>query len=166
MHRLRVIDRSGNTLRLQRGGKAIAIGALRQADGVLRPHRGTTAGEPRNTDNVAEPLAVAFRHFVTGGDFIVEDLQLFNQDRGLHRVEPPREPEPNVVVFVRALAVNPDAAQRVGELVVVGQDRPAIAEASERFGGKKAGRGSKSRRAEPTALVAGAKGLRGVIEHE
>ena len=62
--------------------------------------------------------------------------------------------------------MNPDAAQRVGEFVVVGEDRPAIAEAPERFGRKKAGRGSKGRRAEPTALVAGAKGLRGVIEHE
>src|SRR5436305_7945517 len=166
MHRLRVVDRGRNTLRLQRGSKAIAIAALRQADGVLRPHRATTAGEPRYGDNVAEPLAVAFRHVVTGGDFILEDLQLFDQDRGLHGVEPAREPEPNVIVFVRALAMNPDAAQRIGELVVVGEDRPAIAEAPERLGGKKAGRGSKGRRAEPTALVAGAKGLRGVIEHE
>src|ERR1700759_4131886 len=39
MHRLDVIDRGRNALGLERRGKAVAVDALRQADGVLRPDR-------------------------------------------------------------------------------------------------------------------------------
>jgi hypothetical protein len=37
--------------------------------------------------------------------------------------------------------VNADAAQRLGELVVIGKDGAAIAEAAERLGVEEAGRG-------------------------
>ena len=53
-----------------------------------------------------------------------------------------------------------------GEFGVVGEYRAAVAEAAERLGREKAGRGGKAEGAEPAALVAGAKTLRGVIEHE
>src|SRR5215210_1301581 len=131
MHRLRIIDRGRDTLRLQRGGEAIAIAALRQADGVLRPHRGAAGGKTRNAHVIAEPLRVTLRHLVTSGDFLLEYLEFFDQDCRLHRVEPAREPEPNIVVFVRALAVNPDAAQRLGEFAILGEDRSAVAKAAE-----------------------------------
>ena len=53
-----------------------------------------------------------------------------------------------------------------GKLRIVGEDRAAVAEASERLGREKAGRGGKADRAEATALVGGAKTLRGVVENE
>ena len=49
---------------------------------------------------------------------------------------------------------------------IVGEDRAAVAEAAERLGREKAGRGGKAEGAEPTALVARAKTLCRVIEHE
>ena len=52
------------------------------------------------------------------------------------------------------------------ECVVVGEDRAAVAEAAERLCRKEAGGGCQAEGAEPAAFVAGAKALRGVIEHE
>ncbi len=54
----------------------------------------------------------------------------------------------------------------LGKLVIVGEDRAAIAIAAERLGREEAGRGGKPEGAELAALVAGAKALRGIIEHE
>ena len=62
--------------------------------------------------------------------------------------------------------MNADAAQRLGKFVIIGKDGAAIAEAAERLCREEAGRGRKSQRADPAALVARAKTLRGVIEHE
>ncbi len=116
--------------------------------------------------DIAEPLRIALRDLVARGDLVLEDFQFFDQDRGLHGIEPPGQPETNIVVFVRALAVDADAAQRFGKFGIVGEDRPAVAEAAERLGREKAGRGDEAEGAETAALVAGAKRLRGVIEHE
>ena len=58
------------------------------------------------------------------------------------------------------------AAQRLGEVGVVGEDRTAIAIAAERLGREEAGGGGKPAGAEPPSLVAGAKALGGVVEHE
>src|SRR6185312_16110598 len=72
----------------------------------------------------------------------------------------------DIVVSVRTLAVRADAAQDPGKLRVVGEDRAAIAKTAERLGRKKAGRSRKSEGAETAAVVARAKGLAGVVEHE
>jgi hypothetical protein len=50
--------------------------------------------------------------------------------------------------------------------VIIGKDGAAIAEAAERLVVEEAGRGRKPKRADPAALVARAKTLRSVIEHE
>ncbi len=84
----------------------------------------------------------------------------------MQRIEASGQAKAHIVVFVGALAVNADAAQRLGKLVVIGKDGATIAEAAERLGGEEAGRGRKAQRADPAALVARAKPLRGVIEHE
>ena len=59
-----------------------------------------------------------------------------------------------------------DAAELFGELVIVGEDRAAVAEAAERLGRKETGRGRKAEGAELAALVGRAKSLRGVVQHE
>ena len=166
MHRFRIIDRGRNALRLQRRREAVAIAALRQPDGVLRPHRGAAAGEPRDAHDIAEALRVALGDLVARGDLVLEDFQFLDQDRRLHGVEAAGQPEPHIVVFVRTLAVDADAAQRACEFGIVGEDRAAVAEAAERLGREEAGRGRKAERAETAALVARAKGLRRVVEHE
>ena len=116
--------------------------------------------------DIAEPARIALGDLVARGDLVLEDLQLLDQDRRLHGVEPPGQAEADIVVFVRALAVDANAAQRLGKLGIVGEDRAAVAEAAERLGREEAGRGGKAEGAEPAALVARAKTLRGVIEHE
>ena len=166
MHRLAVIDRGRHALGLQRGGKAVAVGAFRQADRVLRPDRGIAGRQAWHRDDVAQATRIALGDPVAGGDLVVEDLQLLDQDRGLHGVEPAGQAEPDVVVFVDALPVHADAAQRRRELVVIGEDRAAVAEAAERLCREEAGRGGESEGAELAALVAGAETLSGVIEHE
>src|SRR4051794_6082308 len=62
--------------------------------------------------------------------------------------------------------MNPDAAQRLGQFVIVGDDGSTVAKTTEGFGGEKTGRGGKGQCSEPPALVVGPKGLRGVIENE
>ena len=124
------------------------------------------AGETRNGHDIAEPSRIALGDLVARGDFVLEDLQLLDQDRRLHGVEPPGQPETDIVVFVRTLAVDADAAQRLGKFGVVGEDRAAVAKTAERLGREKAGRGGEAEGAEPAALVAGAESLRGVVEHE
>ena len=74
--------------------------------------------------------------------------------------------EPDIVIFVRALPVDADAAQRFRKLGIVGEDRAAIAEAAKRFGREKAGRGCKAEGAEAAALIGRAECLCGVVEHE
>src|SRR6185437_12070261 len=87
-------------------------------------------------------------------------------DRGLHGVEPPGQAEADIVVSVGALPVRADAFQGLRKLRVVGKDRAAVAEAAERLGREEAGCGGKAEGAEAPALVACAKTLRGVIQHE
>src|SRR5262245_45665678 len=59
-----------------------------------------------------------------------------------------------------------DAAQVFRKLRIVGQDRSAVAETTERFCREKAGRGREPKGTELAALVARAKALRGIIEYE
>ena len=166
MHRFRIIDHRRNALRPERCGETVAIGPLGQADGVLRPDRGASGSQPRHRHEVTETARIAFRNPIAGRDLVLENLQLLDQDRRLHRVEASCQTKAHIVVFVGALAVNANAAQRLGKLVIIGKDGATIAEAAERFCREEAGRGRKSQRADPAALVARAKTLRGVIEHE
>src|SRR5439155_25984838 len=132
-------DHRRNALRLQRCRKTIAIGALWQADGVLRPNRGASGSQPRHRHEVAETARIAPRDAVARRDLVLENLQLLDQDRRLPGAETPGQAKAHIVVFVGALAVNADAAQRLGKFVIIGKDGATIAEAAERLGGEEAG---------------------------
>jgi hypothetical protein len=166
MHRFRIIDRGWNALRLQRRGETIAIGVLGQTDGVLRPDRGAAGGQTRHGHDIAEVPRIAFGDHIARDDLVLKNLQLLDQDGRLHGIEPRGEPEANIVVFVRTLAVDPDAAQRCGKFRIVGEDRPAIAKTAERLCREKTGRGRKPEGADAPTPVARAKALRGVIENK
>src|SRR5690349_12249576 len=166
MHRLRIIDYGRNALGLQRGLELVAITALWQADGVLRPDRGAAFGKLRHRNDVGEAPGVALRDHVTRRDLVVEDLQLLDQHRGLDGVEPCGETKTDIVVSVAAAAMDADAAQLLEQIGVVSENGAAVAIAAERLGRIEAGRGGEPEGADAAALVAGAKALRGVVEHE
>jgi len=75
VHRLRIIDRGRNALRLQGICERFAIVSLRQADGVLRPGRNIAVSDARRGDDVMQRIEVALRDLVARGDFLIEDFQ-------------------------------------------------------------------------------------------
>src|ERR1700730_4607809 len=58
-----------------------------------------------------------------------------------------------------------DLPHRLRELVVVGEDRPAVAVASKRLAREEAGAPYERKIAAPAALVRGPEALRGVLDH-
>ncbi|GCC49394.1 hypothetical protein chiPu_0033568, partial [Chiloscyllium punctatum] len=72
MDRLRIVDHGRDALRLQCGREGVAIDALGQADGVLRPHRGAAGSNARHRDEVAECARIAFGDLVARRDLVVE----------------------------------------------------------------------------------------------
>ena len=81
---------------------------------------------------------VALGHLLPRRELFGEDLQLGQQDGGLKSVEAAVQAKAHIVVFVAALAVYPDGAQQGGQIVVVGEDGPAVPVAAQRLGGEKA----------------------------
>jgi len=78
---------------------------------------------------VARTEADACRHLV------VEDLHLREQHGGLDRVEAPGEPEPRVVI-APVLPVQADLTHESREVVVVGEERTAVAVGTQGLRGK------------------------------
>jgi hypothetical protein len=111
-------------------------------------------------------IKIAAGDLVARLDLVIENLQLLDQDRGLHGVQSRGQAEADVVVFLGALPVNANAAQALCEIGVVGENRAAVAVAAERLCGKEAGRRGKTERAELAALVGGAERLCGVVQHK
>lgn len=107
---------------------------------------------------------------VVGGDLLAEldllgqDLELGQQDGGLQGVEAAIHAHSDVVVAA-VLPVAGDLADELGELVVVGEDRTAVAVAAERLAGEEAGAGDGAEVARHAALVAGAEALCSVFNH-
>src|SRR5436305_5778300 len=166
MHGSWIVDGGRNALRVERRRESVAVAAFRQPNGILRPHRGATAGEARNGNDIAERARVSLRHAVARGDLVLKNFHFLDQDCSLHGVEPSRESEADIVVLVRALAVDANAAQCVRQLGIVGEYGTAVTVAAERLGRKKAGCGGEAERAETTTLVARAEALCGVIQNE
>src|SRR6185312_2353715 len=140
VQRDRVIDRGRDAVGLERGGERVAA-ATGDADGVLRPDRGQARRNRRHGRDVAQALGVAPGDHLPGLDLLGEYLELLAQHRGLDGIEPRGQPDADIVVFVAALTVHPEAAQRVGDAIVVGQHRAAVAVAAERLGREEAGAG-------------------------
>lgn len=134
-------------------------------DGVLRP------GADVVRFDIGRGVDAGFleESVVIGGDLLAEldllgqDLELGQQDGGLQGVEAAIHAHADVVVAA-VLAVAGDLADDLGEPVVVGEDRPAVAVAAERLAGEEAGAGDGAEVARHTALVAGAEALCGVFD--
>ena len=119
----------------------------------------------RHGHDIGERRVVAPRDALPRDDLVGENLQLLDQHRGLDGVEPPGHADAHVVVTVGPLPVIAQGSDRVGERIVVGEHRPAVAVAAERLCGKEAGRRDRRERADLAALRLRAEGLRGVIDH-
>ena len=111
------------------------------------------AGTVGTVTTSAKSFAIAARGSVARVDLVRKNLQLLAQDRGLDGIEPRGETDTHIVVFVAALAVHAQAAQRVGKSVVVGHHRAAVAVAAERLGREETGRRRVAEGAEPAVVV-------------
>ena len=113
-----------------------------------------------------QSLIVAAGSLVTSLNFVRENLQLLAQNRRLDRIEARGEPNAHVVVLVRALPVHPQASERVGKGIIVGDDGAAIAIAAEWLGGEKTGRCRVAESAEPAIVENSSEALRGIVQHQ
>src|SRR4051812_12075137 len=116
----------------------------------------------RHAHHVREASIVTPRDAFARDDFLWKYLQLFDQHRGLDGIESPCHADAHIVITIGPLPVIAQAADHVGEFILVGKDRAAIAVATERFRRKKTGGGDWRERAELAAFEIGAERLRGV----
>src|SRR5688572_14876323 len=126
MGRLRVVASRSDSLLAQVGGQ---LGGLRGANDVEMPD-GIAPRRDRRKTQIADALESLCVPARDGAPFLVptvEQGELPEQDDRLDRVEPGR-PALVVVLVLRPLAMLPERADLRGEPVVVGDERPGIAE--------------------------------------
>src|SRR5581483_1124171 len=116
--------------------------------------------------HVRKAGSITVRHAVSSDDLVGKYLQLLDQDGSLESVESSGDADPYIIVFIGTLPMDAQASDDVGKMVVVGQDGAAVAEATERLGGKEARCGGAGQRSEAAAFVGSAEALRGIVEHE
>ena len=135
----RVVHGRRNATRLQSCLHLVAIGNLNR---VLRPGRLRAGDHAGYADLVRllQCLVVALRDRLALFDLVRKYLEFFEQDCRLDRVEARVHADADVLVFVAALPVNADGTQQFIKFVIVRERRAAVAIATKRFGGKKAGR--------------------------
>ncbi|MNQ89317.1 hypothetical protein D3C85_1046230 [compost metagenome] len=151
VQRDRVVDRRGDALGLQVRGQAVAVLVL---DGVLRPVRDIARRHVRHGGDMgAQALVVAGGDAVAPFDLLTEDLQLLDQDGGLDGVQTAVQADAHVQILRvvveglvlqvdrHRLAVDADGIDQLGQVVVIGQHRPAVAVAAQGLGREEAGGG-------------------------
>ncbi len=130
VQRLLVIDNRGNA----RLAKALAHQiALLGLNGILRPGRAVALRRHRHLHHIAKAFGIACGNLLARFHLVFEDGQLLDQDRGLDRVEARIQAHAHIVILAFALAVESDGAQHIGQLVIIGEHRTAIAIAAQRL---------------------------------
>lgn len=165
VQRDRVVDRRGDARFLQRGHELRAVVGGVGEYGVLRPAGGVAFRDFGNLDAALEAGAVGGGNLVSQVEFVVEDGEFFVDDRRLDGVEAPVEADADIVVFVIAPSVHANGDQQFQQLVVVGEDRAAVAVAAERLGRKEGGRADEAEASGLSAANRAAESLRGVFEN-
>ena len=110
MEGLRVVDRRGDSGRLQLRHEGGSLGAVAGEDRVLRPGASIAFGNLRRCDDTGEEFVVVGGDLLAEFDLLGEDLELGKEDRGLEGVQPAVDPDPDVLVLVAPLAVDPDVS--------------------------------------------------------
>ncbi len=98
------------------------------------------------------------------GDLLVEAVELGEDDGALQGVHAAADADAGVDVTF-ALAMDADLAAGLGQGVVAGEDRAAVAVAAQGFAGEEAGAAQGAEVATLTAPVGGAEALGGVFDH-
>ena len=152
MHGDGIVDRRGHALVLQMRGQAVAVLVL---DRVLGPDRNPAVDHGGHAGDMGcQTFGIAVRRAVAPLDLLREDLQLLDQDGGLDGVQTAVHADPHGQVFGVVgerlaglhvlgddLAVDPQRVHFLGEILIIGQHRPAVAVAAQRLGREEAGGG-------------------------
>lgn len=157
-----IMDGGGNAGGLQGGLHGVAPVDLH---GVLRPGAdvvGFDDGRGLDARGIEQP-GVGVRHALAGGDFLVQDGQLRQQDGGLEGVQAAVHADPDVVVAA-VLPVAGDLAQDRRQCIVVGEDGAAVPIAAQGFAREKAGTGDGGQVTALAAFVAAAQALGRVFD--
>src|SRR5262245_62145491 len=105
---------------------------------ILRPGRATAVAYSRNFHDVGETVAIAVGDSLARNHLLFEDGELLDQDCGLQCIEARVYPDMDIVVLGFPLTVECKRTELVRQIVVVCEHRPAVAVATEWFGGIKA----------------------------
>ena len=97
--------------RRRQGG---ALGVVAGEDRVLRPGAQVAFGDGGGCDGAGQELAVSLGDLLAEVDLLREDGELGQEDRGLQGVQAAVDPDPDVLVLVAPLAVDPDRAEDLG----------------------------------------------------
>lgn len=162
VERNRVMDGGGDAGFLQALLQLVAVWHL---DGVLRPGAGVVGFDMGGgvDAGLVEEFGVACGDAVAGGELVIEDLELGEQDGGLEGVQAAVHAHADVVV-APVLPVAGNLADDLGQFFVVGEDGATIAVAAQRLAGEEAGGADGGQVAALAALVGGAEALRTVFD--
>src|SRR5262249_51602455 len=148
VQRQRIVDRGADAGRLEASRQLVTIAAF-QDDRVSRPSRGGLVRDAWRAHDVAQAIRIAPGDKLAGFKLFGKYCELLHEDCSLHRVEAAVNADPDIVVFIQALAVNAQRIDTVREFIVFGEDCSAIAVATERLRWKEAGRSHLRNLADP-----------------
>ncbi len=165
MEGFRVVDRRGDAGRLQFRHEGGSLGVVAGEDRVLRPGAFDSLQESpvsrRHRRGVrCSRRATSWRRSISSGKI----CELGEQDRGLEGVQAAVDPDPDVLVLVAPLAVDPDGAEDLVDVVVVREAHPPVAVTAEGLGGEEGGAGDVAEGAGLSSFVLAAEGLGGVLD--
>ena len=107
---------------------------------------------------------IHLRHLLAKLHFFFQNGQFGQQNSGLQCVQAAVYADADMVVAA-VLAVARNLADNRGQLLIVGENRTAIAIAAQGFAWEKAGAGNGAQVARFCAFINGTKALRGIFDH-
>ena len=130
----------------------------------MRPCAFVTVRNHRGGDGAGKKLAVSTGDFLTQIDLFRENREFCEQNSGLKGVKAAVDPDPDVLVLVFPLAVYPDRAEDLIEMIVVREAHPSVAITAQGLGREERGAGDLSEGAGFFAFVVAAEGLGGILD--
>ncbi len=165
-----VMHRRRNAARLE---PRFDLRAIFDFDRVLRVDARTVRRDVRRrnrllaviaaVERVPNQLAIASADAAARLYFLVEDFHLRKEHGGLEGIEPAVDANARMMVAT-ILAVHADLAHHFRELIIVREERTAVAIRAERLGRKERGRSHIRQRARPASVVERTEALRAILD--
>ena len=133
-------------------------------DSVLGPGAGVSVADYGGLHDVLQQVVVSFCGLLARCQLVVEYIQLGQQDRGLDGVESAVDADADVVIAA-VLSVIAELQHLVGEVVVVGEERSAVAVATEGLRREETGAADRAQVAGLAAFVGSSEALGGVFDY-